>query len=106
MFLKERRSERRYPVKQPALVRSRCGDGLELETITQDVSTRGLLLRCASPILLGSKLAITVHLPNGLPLEGVGEVLRAEQLSGGGHFPFRIAVRCEAPLEIRRDVAI
>jgi hypothetical protein len=98
MFQKERRSERRYLVQQPAFLK--LEDGSEVVTISQNVSTYGLLLRCESLIALRSRVKIDLRLPNGLPLEGRGEVLRVEQPSAGG--AFLIAVRCEEPLEISR----
>ena len=98
MFQKERRSEFRYPVQQPAFLK--VEDGSEVVTVSENVSTHGLLLRCESLIALSSKVQIDLRLPNGLPLEGRGEVLRVEQPSAGG--TFLIAVKCEAPLRISR----
>ena len=99
MFPKER-SERRYPVQQTAFVRLQSGNEHEVAAVTQNVSTRGFLLRCEALIPLRSKVEVTIHLPNGLPLKGAGEVLRMEQSSAGR--AFLIAVRCEAPVEISR----
>ena len=96
MFQPERRSERRYLVQEPAFLK--VEDGSDVVTVSQNVSTYGLLLRCESLIALRSKGKIDLRLPNGLPLEGRGEVLRVEQPSAGG--AFLIAVRCEAPLKI------
>ncbi len=98
MIEKERRSERRYPVQQPAFVILQDGNGLEVKTVTQNVSTRGLMLRSDTLIPLGSKVAVSVRLPNGLPLEGAGEVLRVEPLFRDEGF--LITVKCDAPLEI------
>ena len=100
MIRKERRNERRYPVQQPAVVKLQGGNGRQVATVTQNVSTRGLLLRSEAPINLRSKIAITVRLPNGLPLEGAGEVVRVEQLPAGE--AILIAIRCDTPLEISR----
>jgi hypothetical protein len=100
MFREERRSERRYPIRQSALVKFETGERLEVETVAQNVSAHGLLLRCKALIPLSSKIEITLCFPNALPLEGTGEVLRVEQPLAGG--PFLIAVRCEAPWDFLR----
>ena len=95
MFREERRSERRYPIRQPAFVRFQGGKTGEVETLAQNVSAHGLLLHCETLIPLQSKIEVTLHFPNALPLEAAGEVLRAEQPSVGG--AFLIAIACEAP---------
>jgi hypothetical protein len=95
MFREERRSERRYPIRQPAFVRFQGEKTGEVETVAQNVSAHGLLLRCETPIPLRSKIEVTLQFPNALPLEAAGEVLRVEQPSAGG--VFLIAVACEAP---------
>jgi PilZ domain-containing protein len=100
MVEKERRTERRYYFQQPAFVRLQGGNGNEVETITENVSTHGLLLRCKAPIALGSKVHVTLRSSSCLPLEGVGDVLRVVQPFAGG--AFLIAVGCQTPLEIVR----
>ncbi len=94
------RTERRYFFKQPAFVRLQGGNGTEVETVTENVSAHGLLLRCKAPIALGSKVQVTLRFPRCLPLEGVGDVLRVVQPFAGG--AFLIAVGCQTPLEIVR----
>jgi hypothetical protein len=100
MFREERRSERRYPIQQPALVRFREERTGEIETIAQNVSAHGLLLRSETLIPLRSKIKVTLRFPNALPLEATGEVLRVEQPSAGG--AFLIAVACEVLWEFSR----
>jgi hypothetical protein len=100
MFREERRSERRYPIRQPAFVRFQGGNEGEVETVAQDVSAHGLLLRCETLIPVRSKIEVTLRFPNALPLEATGEVLRVEQPPAGG--AFLIAVRCEAPWNFSR----
>jgi hypothetical protein len=95
MFREERRSERRYPIRQPAFVKFQGKKRGEVETVAQNVSAHGLLLRCETPIPLRSKIKVTLHFPNALPLEAAGEVLRVEQPSAGA--AFLIAVKCQAP---------
>jgi hypothetical protein len=91
MFGKERRTEHRYYFKQPALVSLLGENGSEVETVTENVSFHGLLLRCKAPIALGSKVKVLLPLPSCAPLEGIGDVVRVEQPFAGG--AFLIAVR-------------
>jgi hypothetical protein len=100
MFREERRSERRYPIRQSAFVKFQTGESPEGEIVAQNVSAHGLLLRCETRIPIRSKIEVTLRFPNTLPLEGRGEVLRVEQPSAGG--VFLIAVRCEAPWDFSR----
>jgi hypothetical protein len=100
MSREERRSERRYPIRQPAFVRFQGDKSGEVETVVQNVSAHGLLLRCETLIPLRSKIEITLRFPNTLPLKAAGEVLRAEQPSAGG--AFLVAVACEALWEFSR----
>ena len=100
MFRKERRSEHRYPIRQSAFVKFQTGERSEVETVAQNVSAHGLLLRCETLIPIRSKIEVTLRFPNALPLEGAGEVLRVEQPPGGG--AFLIAVRCGAPWDFSR----
>jgi len=100
MFREERRSKRRYPIRQPAFVKFQTGERGEVETVAQNVSISGLLVRCETLIPVRSKIEVTLCFPNALPLEGAGEVLRVEQPSAGR--AFLIAVRCEAPWEFSR----
>ena len=96
MLQEERRSERRYAVHQPAVLRiDRVG---EIRTVTENVSNRGVLLRSALDIPAGSKVEINLLLPVGSQVKAVGEVLRVEQPSKDG--PFLVAVRCDVPWEI------
>jgi hypothetical protein len=95
MFREERRSERRYPIRQPAFVRFHGEEAGEVETVAQNVSAHGVLLHCETLIPRRSKIAVTLRFPNALPLEAAGEVLRVEQASEGG--AFLIAVKCQAP---------
>jgi hypothetical protein len=99
MLGKERRTERRYYFQQPAFLRFQRINGSEVETVTDNVSTHGLLLRSEAQVALSSTVNVILGLPYGCSLlEGAGLVCRVEKPSAGG--PFLIAVRCEAPLKI------
>lgn len=100
MLGKERRTERRYSCHQPAF--ATLQSVVEIETVTENVSTHGFLLRCKAPIALGSTVKIDLHFPTSLMLDGIGEVLRVEQRFT--EEAFLVAVRCEAPLEISRGL--
>ena len=100
MSREERRSEHRYPIRQPAFVKFQAGEWGEVETVAQNVSASGLLLRSETLIPIRSKIKVTLRFPNARPLEGAGEVLRVEQAPAGG--AFLIAVRCEAPWDFSR----
>jgi len=93
------RSERRYPIRQPAFVKFRAEERGEVEAVAENVSTRGLLLRCETLIPVCSKIEVTLRFPGALPVRGAGQVLRVEPSAGAA---FLIAVRCEAPWEFSR----
>jgi PilZ domain-containing protein len=102
MFGKERRTERRYYFQQPAFLRLQHINVSEVETVTENVSTHGLLLGCEALVALGSTVNVILSLPYGFSLlEGAGKVCRVEKPSAGG--AFLVAVRCEAPLKILRN---
>jgi hypothetical protein len=100
MSREERRSERRYPIRQPAFVKFQAEERGEVEAVVQNVSAHGLLLRCETPIPIRSKVEVTLCFPNARPLVGAGEVLRVDQPAAVRGF--LIAVRCEAPWEFLR----
>ena len=95
MFSKERRTERRYYFRQPAFVKFQGGNESEIETVTENLSTHGLLLRSKASIALGSKVKVSLRFP---PIQGVGDVLRVQPSAG----TFLIAVGCQTLLEIVR----
>ena len=100
MSREERRSERRYPIRQPVFVKFQAGERGEVEAVAQNVSAHGLLLRCETLIPIRSKIEVTLCFPNARPLVGAGEVLRVDQPAAVRGF--LIAVRCEAPWEFLR----
>jgi hypothetical protein len=94
----DRRRERRLPLREPAVVRL-CDENLrEVSTVTENVSTGGVLLRSASLIPGGSKVEVTILLPTGAQIKGTGEVVRAEQKPAGGQV--LIAVKCDVSFQI------
>jgi hypothetical protein len=100
MTQEERRSERRFPLRQPASLRFVENNISDLTAITENVSAHGALLRCDKEIPLGAKTEITLLLPEGPPLKGSGEIVRAERSLEGG--PYLVAMRCNLPFRITR----
>jgi PilZ domain len=101
MVENEHRTERRYYFQQSAFVTVQRSSESETETITENVSAHGFLLRCEAPVDLGSTVRVILSLPYGFSLlEGAGQVCRVEKPSAGE--AFLVAVRCEEPLKISR----
>jgi hypothetical protein len=100
MSPEERRSERRFPLRQPASLSFVEHIAPDLVAITENVSAHGALLESESPVPVGAKAEVTLLLPEGPPLKGSGEILRAEQSMEGG--PYLLAMRCDVPFRITR----
>jgi hypothetical protein len=98
MLQQERRGERRYPVRQPAVVRI-PNENREIATVTENLSNGGMLLRSDAEIPANSRIEIDLLLPAGPRVNGAGEVLRIEQPYRSG--PFLIAIRCDVPWAIQ-----
>jgi hypothetical protein len=100
MLQQERRAERRYPVRQPAWIRlPGSGECRDIAATTENMSTRGVLLRSPLAIPLGAKIELTLRLANGPQLRGTGEVLR---VNPSVEESFLVAVSCDLPLKIFR----
>lgn len=93
----ERRRERRFSVREPALVRVSPEDLVEITAITENLSTSGVLLRSAAFIPRLSRVRVRVQLPTKAELRAIGEVVRVESSSTGGYFA--VAVNCDFPFE-------
>lgn len=93
----ERRRERRFLVREPALVRVSREDLVDITAISENLSTSGVLLRSASFIPRHSRINVRVQLPTGAELRAFGVVSRVESSSTGGYFS--IAVKCDRPFE-------
>ncbi|HWX91492.1 MAG TPA: PilZ domain-containing protein [Terriglobales bacterium] len=91
----------RYPLHLPVSVRL---DDQEIRTQSENISIRGILLSCASPIPEGSavELAITVgSLPNpAVFLFARGTVLRVQRKPSGD---FAVAIECDRPFGLTRQ---
>lgn len=93
----ERRRERRFLIRETALLRIRFNDSAEIPTITENLSTFGVSLRSASSVSTGSRVEVRVQLPTGAELKAIGEVVRVDSGVPNGYF--LIAIRCERPFE-------
>jgi len=100
MAQEERRSERRFPLRQPASLKFLEGTATELTAVTENVSAHGALLQSEMEIPVGAKAEITLILPEGPPLKGSGEILRAERSAQGGSY--FVAMHCDVPFRITR----
>ena len=100
MLQQERRAERRYPVRQPAWIKVPGGEeSRDIAATTENMSTRGVLLRSPLAIPLGAKIELTLRLANGPQLRGTGEVLRVDP---SVEESFLVAVSYDVPLKIFR----
>jgi len=97
MEQRERRRERRFLVREPALVRVSPEDLVDITAISENLSTSGVLLRSASLVPRHSRVRVRVQLPTGAELRATGEVARVESSGSGGYFA--IAVKCDHPFE-------
>jgi hypothetical protein len=100
MAQEERRSERRFPLRQPASLKFLEGNSIEFTAITENVSAHGALLQSETEIPVGVKAEITLLLPEAPPLKGAGEILRAERSPQGG--TYLVAMHCNVPFRITR----
>ena len=96
----ERRNKRRYAFQRPAWVKIIGEDASAITTVTENVSTCGVLLRSNFLLPLDSMIEVTLPLSSGSELRGVGRLVRVEQPLAEQTFLF--AVKCDRPLEICR----
>jgi len=84
---KERRSDKRFHVSLPVMVRP--ANGRSLPARTRDISQRGICLYLPSELTVGSEIDFVVTLPAEVTLtapmrvKGTGRIVRAEKSSGG-----------------------
>jgi hypothetical protein len=61
--ISERRAMRRFDMRLPAVVRINGQSGTDLETVTDNVSARGIFFRLPEPLALGDRLSVTLTFP-------------------------------------------
>ena len=93
----ERRKSRRFPLKQPAFVRSLDRNGDSISAVTQNVSKDGVLLLAEKMLPVGLRtelvLVLESRLERSIRLSGIGEVARVDEVSPEGKYA--IAFRCD-----------
>ena len=99
---RQERKHRRYCLEYPVRMKFEDGGSAgELETISQNVSIGGFLVRSASVIPLHTPITflISVHAEHGvrpIHLVGEGKIVRVERNEGDA--TFSIAVQCKVPV--------
>ena len=84
---KERRSDKRFHVSLPVMVRR--ANGRSLPARTRDISQRGICLNLPNELTVGSEIDFVVTLPAEVTLTApmrvkcTGCIVRAEKSSGG-----------------------
>lgn len=97
--ISERRTMRRFDMRLPALVRI-AGQGADLETVTDNVSARGIFFRLPQPLAVGDHVLVTLTFPPHVTLTGKvrvrfdASVVRVEQRMDGA--PAGIAAAIDA----------
>jgi PilZ domain len=95
----ERRTSRRFPLRQTAYVRLLENGSETISGTTQNVSKDGVLLLSASPLPVGSRteliLVLESRLERSIRLSGTCKVLRVEENAPPGKYS--IAFVCEHP---------
>jgi PilZ domain len=96
----ERRRSRRFPLKQPAIIRyEKQGIQAEINGLTENASLTGVLLVTDAPIPDTAWVQVTIVLqrpdfPAAIRLEASGQVTRVEDM----HDKFSAAINYDQPL--------
>ena len=61
--ISERRAMRRFDMRLPAMVRITGQSGADVETVTDNVSARGIFFRLPQPVAVGDHLSVTLTFP-------------------------------------------
>ncbi len=90
----ERRKHRRFPVRQPVLMRVREGTGYrEVEGTTENTSLCGAFLITDATVAVGDDVELTIFLQRGLQISSWGKVTRVTYTLQRG--TNGVAVHCE-----------
>lgn len=101
------RKHRRFCLRYPVQIRLQSGGSVyELQTITENISVGGLLLRATAPIPHEAPLNFVLTLHGGrivrpIQLTGQGHVVRVQMEESGPDF--LLAVQCNQPLSELED---
>jgi PilZ domain len=95
----DRRQQLRFPICELALLTVSPNDSVEITTVTENISTTGVLLRSTSSLAEGSRVQVRIPMPSGAAeLKGSGSVVRTSPSVRGGYF--LIAVACDQPFDL------
>jgi hypothetical protein len=95
---RELRRDPRFLVREAAVISYRDRLSAAIVAVTENLSTRGVLLRSVELIPEGSKVDITIKIPTGAHLKAAGVVTRTSQKVADG--PFLIAVACDVVFDV------
>ncbi|MCR4399453.1 MAG: flagellar brake protein [Syntrophomonadaceae bacterium] len=93
------RTERRAWVRMATVLQCRCrrldaaSDSGDMEATTINLGGGGALLTAPAPLEPGTPVRLTMRLPDEVPVEADGEVLRCEAAGAGGRRYWHLAVR-------------
>jgi len=96
----QERKHRRFHLECPVCVKFQAGNSaIEIETISQNVSIGGVLVKSAAMIAEHTRVAFIISVPkewavHPIYLAGEGEIVRVES-SGAA---FAVAIKCEVPI--------
>ena len=107
---RERRKFRRFPLHYSVRLKFRHqGSSRELQTVSQDISVRGILVKADSPIPLRADVGFVVtvqedYIVRPIRLVGEGVVVRVEPDRGGEGFA--IALECRRSIYEKKNSLI
>jgi hypothetical protein len=95
----DRRQQPRFPIRELALLTVSPNDAVEITTVTENISTTGVLVRSTASLAEGSRVQVRIPMPSGAAeLRGSGSVVRTSPGVRGGYF--LIAVACDQPFDL------
>ena len=98
----EKRTERRYELRLPVRVTSKCEGSLSLDGVSENISAHGILVRMAQKVVDTTPVSLTVTVPstfNSRHLTAAGTVVRVVQLAP---HTYAVAVHCgERPFSMQ-----
>ena len=94
----DQRQQPRFPICELALLTVSPNE-VEITTVTENISTSGVLLRSTSSLAEGWRVQVRIPMPSGAAeLKGSGSVVRTTPSVLGGYF--LIAIACDQPFDL------
>jgi len=95
----DRRQQPRFPICELALLTVSPNDSVDITTVTENISTTGVLLRSTSSLALGARVQVRIPMPSGMAeLRASGSVVRTNPSVLGGYF--LMAIACDQPFDL------